>query len=302
MTMRSVGITLVLLSLSLAYGCSGNIGHTADSGVSGLGEHCSDQVDNDGDQLIDCVDPDCVNSEECNGRSDGSVDGTYKRYWPICAEASGEAEAIGGGVDIIWFIDTSGSMDIETAWVQQNLDDFATFIGNQQLDYRVILVGEEEICIEPPLGGPGCTDGPRYRHVKEKVGSKDGLIKLIQTYPQWHDFLRPDTAKNFVAVTDDNSSEPASWFDAELANLTDPGFADGYVFHSIVAYGPIEEKGCETGARIGQVYLDLTQQTGGVKFQVCTEDWTPIFSDLAASVAQTARPPCTYVIPDPGGT
>lgn len=225
--------------------------------------------------------------------------GKPAKSWPTCASATGEAKLTGGGVDIIWFIDTSGSMNQETAWVQQNLNDFASYIGSQNLDYRVIMIGKDGLCVAPPLGGPNCTDGPRYRHVKEYVGSTNGLSKIISSYPKWQDFLRADTTKNFIAVTDDNSSKSASWFNAEIAKLKKPGFPDGFVFHSIVAYGNEPKKGCATGARIGQVYLDLTAQTKGVKFPVCDKDWKSIFDQLAKSVAQTAKAPCSYLIPDP---
>lgn len=225
--------------------------------------------------------------------------------WEVCAEATGEAKLVGGGVDIIWFIDTSGSMREETAWVQQNINAFAQFIGSHNLDYRVILVAEEYdknflgfeegICVPPPLGGPNCTDGPRFRHIKTTVASTDGLIKLINTYPKYKDFLRPGATKNFVAVSDDNSSEPATWFDAELAKLE--GFGDGYLFHSIVAYGPDPKRGCATGARYGKVYEELSKQTGGAMFPVCLTDWNPIFDQLARSVVQNAKPPCAYDLP-----
>ena len=141
--------------------------------------------------------------------------------------------------------------------MQKNINAFAQYIGAQQLDYRVVMVAQPPfflvgICVPPPLGGPSCTDGPRYRHVKQNVDSTDGLEKLIETYPRYQDFLRPHTTKNFVAVTDDNSARPAKWFDQELAKLTGPGFANGYVFHSIVAFGSDPEDGCATGANYGK--------------------------------------------------
>jgi hypothetical protein len=227
--------------------------------------------------------------------------------WPVCAQATGEAKLFGGkGVDIIWFIDTSGSMAQETAWVQQNINAFATFIGTKNLDYRVIMVAQPTffimgICVPPPLGGPNCTNGPKYMHIKEKVGSSNGLEKLVETYPKWQAFLRPQTTKNFVAVTDDDSAKPASWFSAELAKLKNPGFPNGFVFHSIASFGPDPSKGCATGASYGKVYETLSNQTGGTKFKVCLQDWKPIFNSLAQSVIQSAKPPCSYKLPNPPG-
>jgi hypothetical protein len=292
------------LLAALVAGCSANVAPGTGEGQSEA--ECSDGIDNDGNGFSDCQEAACADKLACKaGGGDataGYLDGgggPPPKTWPTCASTVGEAKQIASGVDIIWFIDTSGSMSQETAWVQQNLNDFAQFIGGKQLDYHVILVGASSICVAPPLGGASCSDGPRYRHVKQTVGSTDGLTKLISTYPQWQSFLRADASKNFIAVTDDNSSKPASWFQAELAKLTNPGFPGGFVFHSIVAYGPLPTKGCDTGARIGQVYLDLTAATKGSQFQICLKDWKPIFSQLAQSVAATAKPPCSYAIPAP---
>jgi hypothetical protein len=66
-----------------------------------------------------------------------------------------------------------------------------------------------------------------------------------------------------------------------------------------VAYGAYPRKGCATGARIGQVYLDLTQATGGAKFPVCDKDWRSMFEKLAQAVATKAPPSCGYAIPAP---
>jgi hypothetical protein len=191
-------------------------------------------------------------------------------------------------------------MSEETEWVQQNLNDFATYIAAQKIDYRVVLIGAEDICIPPPLGGPDCTNSSQYLHIKEKVGSHDGLQKVLEMYPQYQSFLRADATKNFVAVTDDNSDLDEGDFNTQLSTLSNPGFKNGYVFHSIVAFGDIAETGCSTGAEIGSVYLELTQNTNGVKFQVCLTDWKSIFNSLAEGVVASAGLPCVYTIPDPG--
>jgi hypothetical protein len=302
-------ITPLLLTLLIS-GCP------ADSGVAPISTEsseaqCTDSLDNDNDRLVDCEDTDCSLAAACGGTGfpDGGSEpalfdagtGTVDTNFTPCQSTVAEATPVGGGVDIIIFIDTSGSMNQETAWVQQNINAFASYIGGLSLDYRVVLIADgDKICVPAPLGGPGCTDGPNFRHVKVYVGSRDGLKKTINTYSQYQDFLRADTTKNFVAITDDNSTEGASWFKTELAKLTNPGFADGFFYHSIVAYGDIEKKGCSTGAKIGQAYLDLTDETGGVKFKVCETDWSSIFDAMAQSVASSAALPCTYPFPDPG--
>ena len=218
-----------------------------------------------------------------------------------CAATSAEAKIKVVPVDIIWFIDTSGSMAFETKTVQNNLNAFAQSISKSGLDYHVVMVGDgKDICVPPPLGGAGCTNGPRYLHVKMMVGSVNGLEKLIQAYPQYQKFLRADSLRHFVAVTDDNSQKSASWFSSQIVALKNPGFPKGFIFHSIVAYGDIAWIGCITGAKIGAEYLSLTASTQGVKAKVCETNWNPIFAALAKGITANTEVACTFTIPSPG--
>jgi hypothetical protein len=217
-----------------------------------------------------------------------------------CASTEATAENKVLPVDIIWMVDTSGSMNFETKTVQNNLNAFAKSITSSKVDYHVVMVASTDVCVPPPLGGAGCADGARYKHVKIKVGSDDALERVIQAYPKFQSFLRKDSLKHFVVVSDDNSDKSASWFKSQLATLKSPGFPSGFIFHSIVAYGPFPFIGCITGAAVGSVYLGLTKSTGGVKAEVCATNWSPIFAALAKGVTANTKLPCTYVIPSPG--
>ena len=211
-----------------------------------------------------------------------------------------EAKVVGGVADIVWFIDTSGSMKEEAKYLQDNINAFASYIGNQAVDFHVILIAEGfDICVPEPLGGPGCTDGPTFRRVHESVDSHNGLEKIIDTYDKYADFLRPDATTNFIAVTDDNSDENASWFKGKVGGKTNPGFSDPFVFHSIVGMGQIPFVGCIGAASTGSVYIQLSDQTGGAKFPICTTDWSSIFGAMAETVVNTVKTTCGYAIPNP---
>ena len=212
-----------------------------------------------------------------------------------------EAKSVSGLADIVWFIDTSGSMKQEATWTQGNLNSFAQFIAGAQIDLHVVLVADGfDLCVPPPLAGPACADSPIFRHVKVQVGSTNGLEKLIEAYPQYQDFLRPGATTNFVAVTDDNSKKSASWFTTQVKAQQNPGFSDPFVFHSIVGMGTFPVTGCLGAAFGGVEYLALSQQTGGATFPVCNTDWSSIFSEIAQAVVETVQPVCLYPLPNPG--
>ncbi len=228
-----------------------------------------------------------------------------------CLTENRVAEEATAPVDIIWVIDTSGSMDDEASAVQNALNDFSSFIDGQMVDYRVVLIASaNEMNVPPPLGG-----GPRFRHVNVGVGSTDALEKIITTYPQWQDFLRPDALVHFVVVTDDESNISQGQFDSMLAGLTSPGFPNSYTFHSICSeetviftppppippiMGPCSGGlGAGGAADPGLTYIDMVANTGGVWKSICSSDWAPIFTAVAQAVAVTTSIPCTFDIPPP---
>ena len=258
-------VTVAGAGLTLTYSVDVPYGGTADVGA--LGEEL------------------CIQDEQCvTGFEDIPVEGKF----------------VTGMADIILFIDTSGSMKAEAKWVQENVNKFTQYIAAQAVDFRVILIGQGfDLCVPPPLGGPGCTDGPNFRHVKVKIGSNNGLEKVIEAYPHYQDFLRQGASTNFIAVTDDNSDESASWFKQQVAGKNNPGFSQGWVFHSIVGMGDVPLFGCWGAAFGGTVYIDLSDQTGGVKFPICEQDWGPIFDKMATSVVNSVVNACIYPIGDP---
>ncbi|MCA9665443.1 MAG: hypothetical protein KC503_07640 [Myxococcales bacterium] len=244
--------------------------------------------------------------------------------WPVCAAQTGEARvAPSRGVDIVLSVDTSSSMTVEAGWVKDNLNAFARYIADQDIDYRVVVVAERGdtrpiaklpsggvggevvtssnrrgICVPAPLGGPNCGDGPRFRHVDRRVDG-DALKHLVAGYQDYRSFLRADASTSFVAISDDDSSKPPAWFEQQIAALGDPGFPDGYTFHSIVGVGADPLRGCATAARAGRVYQELSRKTGGSVFPVCRTDWRPTFEALAREVVKASKPPCAYRLPVP---
>ena len=79
-----------------------------------------------------------------------------------------------GKADIVWWIDTSGSMGEEAKYLKANINNFATYIEKAGIDYRIILVGYGlGVCFKPPLGGKDCEDSnlPKYTFVKQTIFS-----------------------------------------------------------------------------------------------------------------------------------
>jgi hypothetical protein len=223
-----------------------------------------------------------------------------------CAGVTQKAQNTVLPADVIWTIDTSCSMTEETAQVRQNMNAFSNQIANAGVDIHIVLIAEQYqqlfpglpvqgICIDAPLGSgqcPGDTNLPRFAHIFQTVGSTDSLSLILSTYPQWKAQLRPNSAKIFVSVTDDNSAMPAAEFTQKL-NALDPNVIKSnlWKFDGIFCYSQ-----CPSAATVGTVYKDLVTQTGGVSGDLCLQNFKPVFDALAKGVIGTALT-CNWAIP-----
>ncbi len=241
-----------------------------------------------------------------------------------CATVSSEAQAGKQPADIVIAVDTSGSMDEEIAEVQANLNKFAQVITASGIDVHVVLIADATMCIPAPLGSGTCNGMdeklPNYRHVVQTVASTDALQQILSTYPQWKDVLRPNAVKTIAVVSDDDSDLGATSFLNSLLAL-DPTFA-GFKFDGIVSFESGEQCifqcafgacancpltccnkasfACEPiSAAEGKVYKQLVQQTGGILGNLCTQDFDPVFNDMATAVVAESKISCDYPIPPP---
>ncbi len=252
-----------------------------------------------------------------------------------CATASAEAEAKLQPADIVIAIDTSGSMDEESAQVQQNLNNFASIITGSGIDVHVILIADATVCIPQPLGSGQCNGAdenlPNFRHVVQQVASTNGLEVILSTYPMWKDTLRAGATKTIAIVTDDDSDMSANDFTSQLLALDPPTF-QGFKFDAIASSQPPDDclfggcfdlnpfdmidtcatcmnpccdknsgfPACEPfSAAEGKVYKMLVPQTMGIFGDLCLQEFGPVFQDMATGIIQSAQLSCDYAIPDP---
>lgn len=269
-------------------------GSTDATGREDLPVFCRDGIDNDGDGLGDCDDPDCGFLVECGGTPpDGGT----------CEAISREAMTALQPVDIVWVVDNSGSMSEEAGLIQTNLNNFATAFAGIGVDVHVVLITSGGFVeIPAPLG----TDPARFLRVAQDVQSSNALERLVALYPMYSSFLRRSAVMHFVGVTDDESSLSA----ANFMSMTTGMLGKNFRFHSIVSppgstHSPLgigfAMDGCAgphgEAADNGEVYWELSGSTGGRQFSICAEDWSALFDDLATTVAIPMALPCVYDIP-----
>jgi hypothetical protein len=237
-----------------------------------------------------------------------------------CGAVSQTAENTLQPVDIIIGVDTSGSMDEEIVFVQQNLNAFSQQIVDSGIDVHVIMLATEgvtmagglfggdsqnAVCIGAPLGSgmcPGDSNPPSYTHVNTEVGSNDVLNVYVNAYPQYKASLREGSLKTFVSVTDDDATDgPYNSADAFMAavNALEPA---GSVMWSDWRYSGIYcFSECEEAAATGTVHADLVARTMGVGGDLCLQDFATVFDTLAQKVIETVTLACDWAIPPAPG-
>ncbi len=251
-----------------------------------------------------------------------------------CVGVTAEADA---GVDIIWVVDGSGSMEEEIDQIETNLNThFLNIIGASNLSWNLIVVAPRvgfasfssfSVCVDSPPASASCGDNPpRFRHVHCSVESTDSLASLAYTYngvapafaptslvcglgaswdgKQWKDFVRMDATKVFIEVTDDSSDVTAQAFDNWLLTGAQPAGMFGsaqerkYIFHGIIGMDTNNPGApCSEAQNHGPRYQELASLTGGLTASICENDWSPIFQDIADSIV--TRLSCEYPVPAP---
>jgi len=249
-----------------------------------------------------------------------------------CSETSATADSAILPADIIVVVDNSGSMTDEAQSVQDSMVDFVTTITMSGIDAHVILISDDSddqqgICVPAPVGSGQCPNDenlPNFRHYVQPVGSGNSLQLITSTYTEWSSSLRPNATRTIVVISDDNSGITMDAFKIALIAM-DPTFA-GFKFDAIVAPYDLSTAVCfpciNTGncmacdpccgldsqlgiactalpADEGVVYKELVTDTGGVLGNLCTQDFLPVFQDVATSVVSGSQVPCLYTIPDP---
>jgi hypothetical protein len=224
-----------------------------------------------------------------------------------CGSVREEAQFERGPVDILLAIDTSGSMAPYVCNTSTNLTAFAAAVGTNshvvavyQMDALLGLL-TAGLCgnADPLASTPLAMDPTRYLQRTVMVDSWNALTRLSGEFDGYKDFLRPDAPTHIVVVTDDNSTVfqggiTAADFKAQMEEK----LGHGFTFHSIVADG---QNGC-VGTSVGTEYLSLSDETGGEKLPICSQDWSMMFEKLQEAVVATVELPCDFAIPpNPAG-
>jgi hypothetical protein len=217
-------------------------------------------------------------ARQSGGGGDNEDQGTKEKKFAIDSNR--------GLVDILWLIDTSGSMREETANVQRNFGGFLTNLTRMTNAKLTLVAAESAIKLSPDALKTG------HVQINKTVASTDALVIAKGLLNGGSVPLRSGARLVLVVVTDDNA-----------ASVTDTNFLEGLVAQisskkpTIFAFrGDVSKPNCSV-AKKGVAYENLASVTGGRVFDICDLDWSPNFDTLVSSVESIAN--SAFKIDDP---
>jgi hypothetical protein len=208
------------------------------------------------------------------------------------------------GVDVIFIIDTSGSMLHATMQVQANIAKFVQDFEGSGADTHVIMITGND----PAAGTPLAMETDKYRFISSMVDSGALFTVATQRFPEYQDFLRPGSAVQFVMITDDQDRVAPPAFEQQMKELLG---GRAFTQHA-VASPDVDGLPCISKAQlwnplcvapipaicgataIGKAYYTLADDTGGEKLSICEDDWSEVFLKLKEAVIAAVPLPCSY--------
>lgn len=197
------------------------------------------------------------------------------------------------GVDILWVIDTSGSMNRYDANLMLGIDAMLSALPPSGWRLAMTSNDPNRAAVEqqfPLVPGDDILDAEAMYDAMGRGGLEEGFdaaYEYIVNNPYANTWMRSDAALLIVFVSDEEDQSdnhfPAvndfiSWYSMQRA---------GSVFLSSIVNVTAADSVCDwsvSAIDIGDRYMDATNFFGGVIVDICSDDWSPGVADASAQI------------------
>ena len=196
------------------------------------------------------------------------------------------------GVDIMWVIDTSGSMTAYQTQLLAGIEHMMNALPESGWRLVMISTDPEEVVNEsqfPLVPGDSILDAEDMYSLMQTGPDEmgfDSVVAYMETNPYAASWMRPDAALLVVFVSDEDDqsdlmSAPAdfvSWYTARRY---------GNVYLASIVMQEDDVSVCDAytaGSQPGLAYMEATNMLFGAVLDICAEDWATGVSDATSQI------------------
>ena len=208
------------------------------------------------------------------------------------------------GVDILWVIDTSGSMYRYDAQLMAGIEAMINALPESGWRLAMMSNDPNKSVLEnqfPLVPGDDITDAMDMYSAIQRGGREEGFdaaYEYLVNNSYATTWLRPDAALLVVFVSDEEEQSRThmidvidwtNWFSIQrggsafMSSIVNVEAADSVCTHAV---SPID---------IGDRYMEATTFFGGVTVDICDADWSPGVTDATSDVEPFELIKLTYV-------
>lgn len=228
------------------------------------------------------------------------------KYGEIWVDSFSQPQSV-DGVDILWIIDTSGSMNRYDPELMAGIE--AMINALPEFGWRLAMMSNDpaKAVAEaqfPLVPGDDIVDAMDMYSAMGRGGREEGFdaaYEYLINNPYATTWLRPDAALLIVMVSDEEEQSDSHFPDIADFKSWYSSLRGGSAFLASINNVAQADSVCTTVPNpidIGDRYMEATNHFGGVVVDICSEDWAPGVNDATSRLEPYEEIELTYVVSD----
>ena len=212
------------------------------------------------------------------------------------------------GVDILWVIDTSGSMNSYDAALMNGLDVMLAALPAAGWRLAMISADPNRALTEsqfPLVPGDDVLDAMAMYSLMGRGGLEEGfdaVYEYMVNNPYSLTWMRPDAALLVVYVSDEDEQSNTHFAIVQDFVNWYSSLRGGAVYLSSIVNFSQAESICDIPPSVmdvGDRYMEAADLLGGTKLDICSDDWSSGVADASAQVTPHEKIVLTHeAVPD----
>ncbi|MGE0174868.1 MAG: hypothetical protein AB7T49_18900 [Oligoflexales bacterium] len=192
-----------------------------------------------------------------------------------------ELDASARAVDVVFVVDTSGSMGEEIDFLEKNMTDFFASIKDAGINVKITAIGgvDED---GNDFEFPNTLSASDFAVIKQHVDSHDAIAILSNYYSGKYEFplaLRENAVLEAVIISDDDGEGKGN----EAGDFKPPSGRTASVNAIVGLEKGKHSKVCEI-ANKGDEHMTLAKNTEGEVLDICSENWSDLLKTLSKKI------------------